>query len=63
MAESCKTHVVPFNIFTNLRYHCVKVDNDEETLWTSTTNIHKFVKKLNVLPIDEERKILAQEIY
>lgn len=32
IVESNKTHVVPFNIFINAKYHRMKVVSDEATL-------------------------------
>jgi hypothetical protein len=52
--ESSKTHVIPFNIFMDARYHHVKVARDEITLRASTTSLEKSIKKFDVLSIEEE---------
>lgn len=51
---------IPFNIFTNAKYHYVKVANYKIVFWSLTIGFGKFVKKLDVLSIEEEHKMLAQ---
>jgi hypothetical protein len=41
------------------KFHHVKVADDEATIQASTIGLGKFVKKFNVLSIEEERKILT----
>jgi hypothetical protein len=60
IVESNKSHVVPFNIFINARYHHMKVVGDEVTLRFSITSLGKFIRKSDVLSIEEKRKMLAQ---
>jgi hypothetical protein len=60
--ESGKTLDVPFNIFTNTRYHHLNVFNDEVAFFSLTTSIGKSIKKFDVLFI-EECQILIQMIY
>ncbi len=51
MVESGKTLSVPFNIFTGLKYHHVKVVSDEATVQTLITSLGQFVKKLMCYPL------------
>lgn len=60
IVESNNAHVVPFNIFINGKYHHMKVVSDETTLHSSITSLSKFIKKSNVLSIEEKCKMLAQ---
>jgi hypothetical protein len=60
--ESSKVPTVPFNIFMDARYRCVKVVGDETTLQASTTNLGKSIKKSNVMSIEEEKKMLMQQM-
>jgi hypothetical protein len=53
-----KTPPVPFNIFTNARYHHVKFAGDEIALISSTIKFGKTIKKSNVMIIEEGCKIL-----
>jgi hypothetical protein len=55
-----KPHAIPFNIFTNARYHHVKVASEEVTLQSSTIGFNKTNKKLDVLSIENECIMLAQ---
>jgi len=41
------------------KFQCVKVVGDKTTLQASTIGLGKFVKKSNVLSIEEERKMLT----
>jgi hypothetical protein len=61
VVESSKPHVVPFNIFKDLKYHHVKVGSDKTTFQTSIASLGKFIKKSNLLSIKNEHKMLAQE--
>jgi hypothetical protein len=53
-------HALPSNIFTNAKYQYVKVANYKVIFWSLTIGFGKFVKKLDVLSIEEEHKMLAQ---
>jgi hypothetical protein len=52
--ESSKIPIVPFNIFTNVRYHHMKVVGNKTTLQTSTIGLDKSIKKSNILSVEEE---------
>jgi hypothetical protein len=60
--ESSKTLDVPFNIFTNTRYHHLKVTSDEVTFLSSTTSLGKLTKRFDILFV-EECRMLIQMIY
>jgi hypothetical protein len=47
--ELGKAHVIPFNIFIDAKYNCVKVFGDETTLRFSTVNLGKIIEKANAL--------------
>ncbi len=53
-------HAIPFHIFTNAKYHYVKVANYKVVFWSLTIGFGKFIKKLDVLSIEKEHKMLAQ---
>jgi hypothetical protein len=44
--ESCKTHAIPFNIFTDVRYHYVKGVGNETTFQASIIGLGKLIKKI-----------------
>ncbi len=46
-------HAIPFNIFTNAKYHHVKVVNYKVVFWSLTIGSGKFIKKLDVLSIED----------
>jgi hypothetical protein len=46
VVELAETHVIPFNIFMDARYHHVKVVGDEVTFQASTTNLGKLIKNI-----------------
>jgi hypothetical protein len=52
--ESSKALVVPFNIFTNARYHHMKVVEDEVILRTTIIGLDKSIKKSNILLVEKE---------
>ncbi len=54
MVELGKAHVVFFNIFTDSRFHHVKVDGDETSFQATIAGLGKFMKKYDVLSIEEE---------
>ncbi len=60
--QTNKAPSILFNIFTDVRYHLVKLANDEATLWSSTIGFKKTIKKFNVLSIEKEHKMLGQEM-
>jgi hypothetical protein len=62
LVELSKAHAVFFNIFTYLKFHHVKVVGVGTTFQTTIVGIGKFVKKSDVLSIEEECKFLPQEI-
>jgi hypothetical protein len=39
VVEITKAFVVPFNIFTNVKYHTIKITNDEVVLQALTTSL------------------------
>jgi hypothetical protein len=53
-----KTLIVTFNIFTNIRYHHVKLAGDEATLISSTIRLGKTIKKSHVMSIEKGHKML-----
>jgi hypothetical protein len=53
---------VPFNIFTNTRYHHLKVISDEVPFLFSITSLGKSIKKIDILFV-EECQMLIQMIY
>jgi hypothetical protein len=56
--ELGKAPAIPFNIFTNARYHHVKVVGDEGTI----VGLGNIIKKSKVLSIKQECKMLVQSI-
>jgi hypothetical protein len=62
VVELGEAHVVFFNIFTDSRFHHVKVVGDETTFQATIASLGKFVNFFDVLSIEEEHKMLVQEI-
>jgi hypothetical protein len=52
--ELSKTHPIPFNLFTNAKYHHVKVTKNKVTLQALTTGLGKSIQKFDILSIKEE---------
>jgi hypothetical protein len=50
-------HAIPLNIFITTKYHYVKVANYKVVFWSLTIGFGKFIKKLDVLSIEEEHKM------
>jgi hypothetical protein len=57
-----KTPIFLFNIFIDARYHHVKVVGDEALLQFSTIGFAKNIKKLDMLLIEEECRMLMQSL-
>ncbi|KAL3695219.1 hypothetical protein R1sor_009295 [Riccia sorocarpa] len=53
--------VHPFNILKDARYHKVKLAADEAVQHAMDRGLGKTVKKSDILTLDEERRMLAQE--
>ncbi len=47
-----------FNIFINCRFHHVKLASDEMAFHASIVNFNKYIKKVDIMSIHEEEKIL-----
>jgi hypothetical protein len=60
--ELGKAPDIPFNIFTNARYHNLEVTSDQVAFLSLTTSLGKSIKKINVLFV-EECRMLIQMIY
>jgi hypothetical protein len=56
------TLVVPFNIFIDAQFQRVKIVGDKATLQSSGVGLGRFIKKFDVLLIEEEWKMLLQSI-
>jgi hypothetical protein len=54
--ESSKTLPIPFNIFTDVRYHHVKVVGNEITFQPSTVGLGKLMNKSNILSIEKNKR-------
>jgi hypothetical protein len=52
-----KALAIPLNIFSNIRYHCLKL-NDEVVSHAFGAGIGKVIKKLDVLLIEGKRMML-----
>ncbi len=62
MVEFGKMLVVPFNIFLDPRYHQVKVASDEVAFRSPLAGLGKIIKKIEMLSIEEEQRMLTQAI-
>jgi hypothetical protein len=58
--ELGKTPTIPFNLFTDIKYHHVKVVGNEITFHSSTTGLGKLIKKSNILSVEKKQRILPQ---
>jgi len=58
--ESYKTHVILFNVFINVKFHHVKVVNDETIFQSSIVNLCMSIRKSNLLSIEEKHIMLTQ---
>ncbi len=54
IVESNKTHAIPFNIFKDANYHCVKTIGDQTTFQSLIASLGKSIKKSNVLSIGKK---------
>jgi hypothetical protein len=60
IVESNKAHAIPFNIFKDAKYHCVKTLGDQTTFRSLTTSLGKSIKISIVLSIGKKCKKLTQ---
>jgi len=60
--KSGKTLIFLFNIFIDAQYHHVKVVGDEALLQFSTIGFVEIIKKLDVLFIEKECRMLMQSM-
>jgi len=58
--ESGQTPPIPFNIFKDIRYHHVKVVENETTFQLSIVGLGKLMNKSNILSIEKKQRMLAQ---
>ncbi len=55
--------MVPFNIFIDVKYSCLKIASDETTLQLSNASIGKSINKFDVFFIEEKHAMLSQMVY
>jgi hypothetical protein len=55
--------MVPFNIFIDVKYSLVKIASDKATLQMLNASLGKFIKKSNILFIEEEHAMFSQVVY
>jgi len=60
--ENGKALAIPFNIFSNVRYHGVKLVGDEVASHAFVVGLGKVIKTLDVLSIEEKKMMLLQDI-